>query len=82
MGYPSGFVSDLSILHKKNAGCVCAGVCVCTCARRFVQVHHFSQDLSHGTYVLDDAGCFPVTGLRPDDRLSTKSFGLPRWLRW
>ena len=23
MGYPFGFVSDLSILHKKNAVCVC-----------------------------------------------------------
>lgn len=58
------------------------GVCADMCACRFVQVHHFSQDLSYGIYILDDAGCFPVTGLRPDDRLSTKSFGLPRWLKW
>lgn len=32
-----GFVSDLSILHKKNAGCVCRHVCmqVCTSASFF-----------------------------------------------
>ena len=45
-------------------------------------MHHFSQYLSHGVYILDDAGCFPVTGLRSDYKLGTKSFGLRRWLRW